>query len=117
MSRPLLWKNPEDMSRGVEAYFSKCKESGDIPTRTGLALHLGMTLQTLWNYEAKPRFSPLIKRADLLIQEAWTQEAKKAGKSQIFAIFYLKARHGWQDRQEIAVSGLSLADLFDKAKQ
>ena len=117
--RPPKFQSPSIFEAETEAYFKNCKANNKIPTKTGLALYLGTTAETLGRYEDKPRFSPIIKKAYDTIIEEWVQAAKRGeGVNPIFAMFYLKARHGWEDKQSVQLSGgLSLSELFERSKR
>lgn len=84
--RPPAYETPEQMQEVIEAYFAMCDEgkpykrvvkgavvelTEPIPyTMSGLALALGFTSrQTLLNYEGKPAFVDVIKRARTKVLE------------------------------------------------
>jgi hypothetical protein len=106
--RPPMYKTPEEMKTKVESYFSspprkvliKNGESTEMPfvSITGLALHLGFaSRQSMYDYEEKPDFAYIIKRARTLIEseyEFMLQNGNTTG-----AIFALK-QFQWSDKVE-----------------
>jgi hypothetical protein len=97
MGRPPVFSTPEQMQDAVDAYFNDCKEN-DIPyTICGLALAIGMTRETLRCYGNNERFSDIVKRAKLIVEES--VERRLFGSSPTGAIFHLKANSGWRDSE------------------
>ena len=106
--RPPMYKTPEEMKDKVDSYFSnpptkvltKNGESTEMPfvSITGLALHLGFaSRQSMYDYEEKPDFAYIIKRARTLIEseyEFMLQNGNTTG-----AIFALK-QFQWSDKVE-----------------
>ena len=100
MGRPPKWKTPEDLFDAVKSYFKHIEDSpGKMPTKAGLAIHLDTTRETLGDYEKKENFSDAIKKAYILIEEAWNQ--RLAGTTPTGSIFYLKAAFLYRDRVDI----------------
>ena len=69
-----MWETEEDLQKDVDDYFKWCDENPigkqEVSMKTavtieikrpytveGLALHLGVTRQTLWNYQKNPKYS------------------------------------------------------------
>jgi hypothetical protein len=82
-------------------------------TITGLCLYLGFdSRQSFYDYEQKVEFSYIIKKARLRIENHYEQCLQYGNVTG--AIFPLK-NMGWSDKQEIAVSGVTLKfDSEDK---
>ena len=118
--RPFSLSDPEELSKGLQEYFS------EIPkldwTVTGLALHLGIDRDTLLNYEKaakagntniNPVVLRLVKRARAMVENSYEQ-GLMSGKP-VGSIFALK-NFGWKDRQEIdqTIKGnISLSAILD----
>lgn len=97
--RPPIFSNPEDMLKLADEYISKSIEAGEKLTVTGLAIYLGFeSRQSMYDYEDKPEFSYIIRRAKLFIENGY--EANLHGNNSTGSIFALK-NMGWFDRQEI----------------
>lgn len=113
--RPPKYKTPNELQERIDAYFNSCwvdkvtevtdKEGKctmstvryqDRPyTVAGLALGLGFNSRTsLLDYDAKPEFLNIIKKAKLQIETCW--EEGLAGKSPTGNIFWLKNHAGYK---------------------
>lgn len=108
--RPPKFNTPKELKEKIEEYFGNCDENREMPTKAGLALHLDTTRETLGDYEDGSRdneetkedgllFSDTIKRAYLIIENAWTQ--KLSGNNATGPIFYLKAAFKYRDRVDV----------------
>jgi len=122
--RPSIFDSPEEMQLKVDEYFNNCPDKKtivvglgtmEVPaiTITGLCLYLGFdSRQSFYDYEQKPEFSYIIKKARLRIENHYEQCLQYGNVTG--AIFPLK-NMGWSDKQEIAVSGVTLKfDSEDK---
>jgi hypothetical protein len=71
------------------------------PSIISMCLHIGITRETLRQYEQNERFSDAIKEAKAKIEEFVEQELYR-GQGQVTGIiFNLKNNFGWVDKQEI----------------
>jgi hypothetical protein len=122
--RPSIFDSPEEMQLKVDEYFNNCPDKKtivvglgtmEVPaiTITGLCLYLGFdSRQSFYDYEQKVEFSYIIKKARLRIENHYEQCLQYGNVTG--AIFPLK-NMGWSDKQEIAVSGVTLKfDSEDK---
>ena len=117
VGRPLKYKTAQALESAIQAYFDDCdnhmeeihmEEGGVVAmnkpepyTISGLALWLGfVAVQSIHDYEARGKFSDVIKRARLKI-EAQDEKTLKKGKGGAGLIFVTKNRHGWTDKQQI----------------
>jgi len=105
---PARYKDPESMKKDIEAYFANpptkiLRKNGDVQeipfiSITGLALHLGFcSRQSMYDYEERPEFSYVIKKARTLIESEYEfllQNGNTTG-----AIFALK-QFQWTDKVE-----------------
>jgi len=99
--RPALFLTPEDLEAKIKEYYSKLGQPGEDPyaTITGLTLYLGFeSRQSFYDYEERPEFSYIIKRARLKVEN--TYELRLSNQNTSGAIFALK-NMGWSDKQEI----------------
>lgn len=92
--RPTIWNTPEELEAKVVEYFN----STNKVTISGLALYLGVERKTLYNYEERPEFLHIIKKARQTV-EAKYEEILVYDKN-MAVIFPLK-NMGWTDKQEI----------------
>lgn len=106
--RPPCFDSPEDMVDGIEDYFASCMQPTfdkdgvqtgvrwiRKPTVGGLAIHLGVSRDTIWRYSKSDQFSDLIKRAKDIIAN-FTEEMLMEGRNPAGAINTLVNLHiGW----------------------
>lgn len=100
MSRSKKYKTAEEFDEKIKGYFEHCLEKKGNPTKSGLALHLDLTRESLGDYEKYEEYSDTLKKAYLLIEEHWVQTLRSQNVTG--SIFYLKnafAEH-WRDKQE-----------------
>lgn len=108
-----LYKQPkaeteEDVVKRTEEYFSVCAYKGIKPTVEGYALALGITRQTLWNWENERTKGPagfdVIKRAKDIIA---AYDAQLAMDNKVFPgtyAFRAKNFYGMKDQQDVVVT-------------
>ena len=93
--RPPMFHDPQELEALINEYFDK----GGHFTITGLCLYCGFdSRQSFYDYEKKPQFTYIIKRARLMIEHGY-EKALMSDKV-TGPIFALK-NMGWSDRQEI----------------
>ena len=96
--RPLLFKTPEALQEAIDAYFETEKK----PTLAGLAVHIGIGRQTLYEYDNRDEFSYIIKKAREKV-EAIYEERLVYSQSPTGVIFALKNMN-WRDKTETDVT-------------
>jgi len=103
--RIALYKPNEltEFAERVSAYFQKCDIEKDIPRVTGLCLHLGMTRETLRQYEKKDGFSDIIKMAKLVVEDYCVKQVLTAEKPTGY-IFVLKTSFGYIEPKDVGMS-------------
>ena len=105
VGRPLKYKTVKELQIAVETYFEEdaMVDMGEYiafqPTMSGLARSLGLSRQSLLNYESRDEFLDTIKDARLRVEEAL--EGRLYGNSPTGAIFNLKNNFGWKDAKEV----------------
>jgi hypothetical protein len=106
--RPPCFDSVETMAAEIEDYFASCMspvydKDGIVigakwmrkPTVGGLAIHLGVSRDTIWRYSTSDQFSDLIKKAKEIITN-FTEEMLIEGKNPVGAINTLvNLRIGW----------------------
>lgn len=107
MARPTDY-TPEDFDNTVDSYFALRSNKEEPPTKSGLLLRLNISRQTWANYKERPEFLDTIKRAELLIEEAWVQRLTQQACTG--AIFYLKNafKEDYRDSKDITSDGKAL---------
>ena len=110
IGRPPKYKTPEEMQAAIDEYF----EEVNVPTVSGLALHLGMSTEALRNYEEKDDFLATVKTAKQRV-EAFLEQHLLTGRSAVGSIFNLKNNFGWKDKTEQDVNvSLSHEEALDE---
>lgn len=94
--RPTNYQNPEELQRLVDDYF----DTENQPTLAGLAVHLGLSRKTLYNYAERDEFLHIIKKAREKVEALYEKRAIYGDKQVTGVIFALK-NMGWSDRQDI----------------
>lgn len=91
--RPPKFSSVDDLKIAVEKYFTGTEQSQKPPTIAGLMRELDFAdYSTFHDYQAKPRFSQVLKKARLRILEA--HEERLFSPSCTGSIFYLKCHGG-----------------------
>lgn len=130
--RPRKFTSVEQMQTAIDAYFALC----DIRTRQvvtgspnnrrvetvmcptpytiqGLTVALGLTRDTLCEYESRPEFSDTVKDAKSKCEANKVLHMLDGDGYGPGYIFDLKNNHGWKDQQQIEHSG-AVHVHFDK---
>lgn len=118
--RPPIWATPEELQKVIDKYFRECENNKSpfltkegniikipnplIPTIAGLAYHLGVDRQTIYNYKGKDGFFDTIKKARDFILSRIEGKLTNASGNVTGAIFIAK-NYGYQDKQELEHSG------------
>lgn len=135
--RPLKFKSAKELQDKIDEYFDSCwvdkvientdkdgnctmstvRYQNEPYTVAGLAAYLGFhSRQSLLNYEGKPEFVDVIKKAKLKIEACW--EAQLYDGKGSGPIFWLKNHAGYRDKQEVAHTGtLTLEQIVAGANE
>ena len=104
MARPFKY-TPEELEKKVNEYFKKKEKEGKedklvFCSILDLANFLKIDLQTFYNYDSRPNYSGITKRARERIIATWEQQLFFPGRNTTGAIFYLKNFGGMVDKVE-----------------
>lgn len=101
-------KTNEEIAEGLDQYFADCVANGQIPTVEDMALALGTTRQTLWEWENKvtqnPERAEMINRAKEIIAAIDAKLAVEGKITPVTYIFRSKNYYGMRDQQEVVLS-------------
>ncbi|CAB4132729.1 DNA-packaging protein gp3 [uncultured Caudovirales phage] len=100
----MLFKSVDELDEKIEEYFKTTQFGNDVPTITGLAVHLDTSRRTLLNYQDREDYFPSIKRALDKCEAAIEKRAMLGGLNATIAIFSLKNNYGWVDKTETDVT-------------
>jgi len=98
------WDNAEELEKMVDDYFDT--RNAEDCTRSGLALHLGISTRTLRNYEVGTQgeeIRDVIERAITRIEHGLELDLKRTRGNPSGTIFALKNIAGWRDNQDVEV--------------
>lgn len=91
---------PTKMRNGINRYFKWCEAEDEIPSVSGLVIHLGIYRKTFYNYMNYPEFTDMIEHARLIIKD-WAEADVYATKGMAAGkIAYMKNVHSWSDKLE-----------------
>ena len=104
MGRPFKY-TPEELERKIDEYFQKKEKEGRedklvFCSIRDLANYLQIDLQTFYNYDSRPGYSDITKRARERIIAVWEQQLFYPGRNTTGAIFYLKNFGNMADKVE-----------------
>ena len=102
MARPFKY-TPEELEKKVDEYFQKKEEESRedklvFCSIRDLANYLKIDLQTFYNYDSRPGYSDITKKARDRIIAVWEQQLFYPGRNSSGAIFYLKNFGGMSDQ-------------------
>ena len=108
--RPPKYSNVKTLNSKINEYFAKGgreTKNGDFTlyTVSGLCVWLGITRETLRQYEKKPGFSDTVKKAKQRIENNIEEGILLGYLNPTAGIFNLKNNFGWSDKQEVEHSG------------
>ena len=133
--RPMLYTKVEDLQKDIQAYFDSCwqykfNKDGEVVfdeygnpiwmqaipyTMSGLAYAIGMSRQTLLNYEEKGKFFDTIQEARRIV-ERYAEQRLYDRDGNRGAIFNLQNNFkGWEDKKKI--DGNMSLNYEDKLKE
>ena len=101
-------KTNEECAERLNAYFSQCSTTGQIPTVEDMALALGVTRWTLLDWEKEcvknPVRSSMIKKAKQILAGIDAKLVSEHKIPQITYIFRAKNFFGMRDQQEVVLT-------------
>lgn len=99
---------PEIIYPKIKEYILSCgKEQTELPTVEGLALYLGVNVDTLFEWsKIHPKFSESIKKILMKQKTQLMNDGMYGGKevNSTMAIFLLKCNHGMNDGSQVQVN-------------
>lgn len=101
------FKTAEELKEKVEEYFVVCYQNQRPYTISGLALWLGLSTQTLRNYEKNfgdTEYSDIIEIAKQRVEEYAEKSLYESGKT-AGAKFVLENNFRWSNKQDVNLSG------------
>lgn len=102
--KPPAFASAEELQIAVDAYFREKSQTKMPVHHAGLAVHLGVLIETMdqWqNGERGEQIAQAIKSAKQRIHAYWLDLLGKGANSVAGAIFYLKNVFAYKDKQDI----------------
>lgn len=93
--RPLRYETEQELIEAIQDYFN----TETKPTLSGLAYHIDLSRQTLYDYKKGNKYSYIINKAKEAVESIYEQRLLYSDKP-TGVIFALKNMN-WTDRQEI----------------
>lgn len=101
-------KDDAECAERLNDYFKQCNDEGQLPTVEDMALALGITRRTLWDWEQGNTHSTtrsnMIKKAKEIIAGIDGKLAAEGKIPQVVYIFRAKNYHGMKDQQEMVLT-------------
>ena len=91
---------PTRLVNAINKYFVHCENNDDVPTISGMMIHLKLYRSTFYRYVENPKFQDIMEHARLMIKnwaevDVYNSPGQAAGK-----IAFMKNVHGWSDKLE-----------------
>ena len=103
IGRPVLYETAEQMQAVIERYCAECEKDKRPLTITGLAFALGMTRQSLLNYEDKDEFFATVTLAKTRV-ELWVESQLFVGNTAGAKFSLQNNFKAWNDTQNFNVN-------------
>lgn len=103
------WDNAEELEAKVDEYFDNTLENEC--TRSGLALHLGISTRTLKNYENGTQGEEIkyvVEKAITRIEAGLEKKLINVRGNPTGTIFALKNVAGWKDNQDVELKSTGI---------
>jgi len=101
-------KDEKELAERLNDYFKECAEQERMPTVENMALALGVTRFTLWDWEngrsRSPEYSHMIKKAKELMGAIDADLVAQGKIPQITYIFRAKNYYGMKDQQDVVLT-------------
>ena len=101
-------KDDDECAERLQEYFQQCNDEGQLATVEDMALALGVTTSTLWDWQHERRQSParaeMIKTAKQIIAAMDAKLAAEGKIPQVVYIFRAKNFYGMKDQQEMVLT-------------
>lgn len=95
--RPPAFSSVQDLEERMQLYLENLTQ-WEKPTKAGLSFSLGITRETLNQYEKKEDYSDVLKYWYCFFENAWVQQLSRPNATG--TIFYLKNTFGYVDKHE-----------------
>lgn len=112
VGRPMAISSVEEMEERIVQYLNDMGR-WQLPSKAGLAFALGITRETLHEYESKEGFSYVLKHWYPYFEDRWVQNLSRPNATG--TIFYLKNTYGYMDTMDHTSGGQPINYIIPKA--
>lgn len=99
--RPRAMNSPTELDQAIVEYKQHCDDNEEIFTIIGLACHMGIHKDTLFEYAKMEKYSDSYKKALSYAENDLVKNSINGKYNSTVSIFLLKNNHGYTDKQEI----------------
>ena len=104
LGQPKKWPVPEALEADFASYIEDCRNTRYFPTVVGFCVFCGVTRECFYHYKSSyDAYSDTIKRIEDSLEATTIQKLMDA-RNPAGAIFYMKNKFGYADKQEISAS-------------
>lgn len=101
--------NNEEIAERLNGYFQQCCNTGQIPTVEDMCLALGVTRNTVWEWESlqyhvNPERGDMVKKAKEILAGIDAKLVSEGKIPQVTYIFRAKNFFGMRDQQEVVLT-------------
>lgn len=103
MGRPPKWETPETLKEDIERYIEHCEETDDLVNKTGFAVFLGCSKDTIYQYldNKGPEFSDAIKKLVHYGEQQCIKKCYSGANNIAGTVFLMKNLHKYSDKHEV----------------
>lgn len=99
--------NPKEVEKRIFEYFQICGENDMKPSMAGMALAIGVSRSTLWEWSVgcnrKDTHTDTIKKAVQMLDAQMVDYMQNGKINPVSGIFLMKNNFGYKDQQEVVV--------------
>lgn len=108
---------PTRLMNNINKYFEWCENNDELPTISGMMIHLKLYRDRFYSYAEDPRYRNIMEQARLVIKnwaevDVYNTKGMAAGK-----IAFMKNTHGWADKLDQSSTNLNVEMTPEDARR
>jgi hypothetical protein len=107
---------PTKMKNSVNRYFEHCEKEDEVPSISGLMIHLKMYSNQFYAYSKYPEFVDLIEHTRLIIANWCENDVYKTKGLATGKIAYMKNVHNWTEKISSENTNITATISVDQAR-